>query len=83
MIRLFDIANNKVIATEHCYTLGFLKSIMDGYPEDYLNIYAYLFYMTCPNPDLNPFFDVPEVDKEEMILSEVGGNFSTEDSSII
>lgn len=83
MVRLFDIKNSKVIPTEHCYTLNFLRAIMDGYPEDYLNIYAYLFYMTCPNPDLNPFFDVPEVDKEDMILSEVGGNFSSEDEYII
>jgi hypothetical protein len=47
MIRLFDIQNNKVVPTEHCYTLKFLKDIMDEFPEDYLKIYAYLFYMAC------------------------------------
>ena len=28
MIRLFDIANGKVVPSEHCYTLKFLKDIM-------------------------------------------------------
>ena len=83
MIRLFDIQNGKVTATEHCYTLKFLKDIMDSYPIEHLRIYAYLFYMTCPNPDLNPFFDVPEVDKEEIVLKEVDADFSTEEEPIM
>ena len=56
IIRLFDVQNGVVVPTEHCYTLKALKDIMDKYPEDYLKVYQYLFYMTCPNPDLNPFF---------------------------
>jgi len=42
-----------------------------------------LFYMTCPSPDLNPFFDMPEQDKEELILVEVDGDFSGEDETIV
>jgi hypothetical protein len=83
MIRLFDIQNQQVVPTEHCYTLKFLKDIMDAYPDEHLNIYAYLFYMTCPNPDLNPFFDVPEMDKEELVLREVAADFSTDDDLIV
>lgn len=82
MVRLFDISNGKVIPTEHCYTLYFLKNIMEEYPEDYLKIYQYLFYMTCPNPDLNPFFHFKESEKEEVILEEIGAEFSTEDDLI-
>ncbi len=82
MVRLFDIQNGKVTPSEHCYTLKFLKDIMDNYPDQHLTIYAYLFYMTCPNPDLNPFFDVLEADKEELILSEVNAEFSTDDDLI-
>ena len=82
MVRLFDILNGKVIATEHCFTLYFLKNIMDAYPEDHLKIFTYLFYMTCPNPDLNPFFHFREDEKEEVILEEVGAEFSTEDDLI-
>ena len=58
MVRLFDIQNGKVVPSEHCYTLSSLKRIMDEYGEEAVKVYSYLFYMTCPNPDLNPFFDI-------------------------
>lgn len=80
--KLFDVQNGVVIPSEHCYTLKSLKDIMDNYPDDHLKIYLYLFYMTCPNPDLNPFFNVPHIDKEEMILAEIQAEFSTEDDDI-
>lgn len=83
LIKLFDIVNNKVVPTEHCYTIFSLNDIMTEYPEDYLKIYTYLFYMTCPNPDLNPFFNVPEHEKEEIIMSEIDMDISTEDDFII
>lgn len=83
MVRLFDIQNGKVVPSEHCYTLSSLKRIMDEYGEEAVKVYAYLFYMTCPSPDLNPFFDMPEQDKEELILFEVDGDFSGEDESIV
>ena len=79
IVKLFDIQNGKVIPTEHCYTLKALKVVMDNYPDDYLKIYQYLFYMTCPNPDMNPFFHTPDIDKEHIILNEIGGEFSPED----
>ena len=82
IIRLFDIENDTVIPTEHCYTLKALKDIMENYSDDYLKVYQYLFYMTCPNPDLNPFFYTPEVDKESLILEQVKAEFSTEDDDI-
>ena len=82
IVKLFDIQNGVVIPSEHCYTLKSLKDIMDMYPEDHLKIYQYLFYMTCPNPDLNPFFHTPETDKEDLILSEIQAEFSTEDKEI-
>jgi len=82
IIRLFDVQNGTVVPTEHCYTLKALKEVMDNYPEDYLKIYQYLFYMTCPNPDLNPFFHTPEIDKEQLILNEIDAEFSTEDADI-
>jgi hypothetical protein len=38
--------------------------------------------MTCPNPDMNPFFHTPEIDKESIILQEIEAEFSPEDSDI-
>jgi hypothetical protein len=83
LVRLFDVQNGKVIPTEHCYTLSFLKDIMTEYPEDYLHIYTYLFYMTCPNPDMNPFFNIPDNEKEELVYNEVECEFSLEDELIM
>ncbi len=83
IIKLFDIQNDKVIPSEHCYALEFLKVIMDEYPETYLQVYKYLFYMTCPNPEMNPFFHLPENDKEEIIIGEVRLEESTEDDYIV
>ena len=71
IIKLFDIQNDEIIPSEHCYALEFLKVLMSVYPESYMQIYKYLFYMTCPNPDYNPFFHLPEQDKEEIIIEEV------------
>jgi hypothetical protein len=82
IVKLFDIQNGKVIPTEHCYTLKALKVVMDNYPDDYIKIYQYLFYMTCPNPDLNPFFYTPDLDKESLILEQIDAEFSTEDQDI-
>ena len=81
-IILFDIQNNKITPTKHCYTIGTLKQIMDEYPDEYLSIYSYLFYMSCLNDEENPFANVPEKDKEELILKEVGGDFSTDNKLI-
>jgi len=82
LIRLFDIENDKVKPTEHCYTLKFLKDIMDAHPDNYLKMYTYLFYMTCPNPDVNPYFYMSELDKEEYILQDIQADFSTEEDLI-
>ena len=82
IVKLFDIQNSKVVVTEHCYTLPFLKSIMDEYPETHMQVYQYLFYMSCPNPDLNPFFNLPEHEKEDIIIEEINLEESPEDPKI-
>tara|TARA_R110000751_G_scaffold105805_3_gene201824 strand:- start:210 stop:728 length:519 start_codon:yes stop_codon:yes gene_type:complete len=78
IIKLFDIQNEKVVPTEHCYTLKFLKDITEAFPNTYLGVYQYLFYMTCPNPDLNPFFNLIEHEKEDLIIEEINLEESTE-----
>jgi hypothetical protein len=83
IVKLFDIENGVVKPTEHCFVIKFLKDIMETYPDEYLTIYAYLFYMTCPNNDINPFFNLPESEKEDIILEQINAEFSTEDSLIL
>jgi hypothetical protein len=83
MVKLFDIANGVVVPSEHCYTLKDLKAIMENFPDNYVDVYAYIFYMTCPNPELNPFFDVVEHEKEELIMRQLNPTFTAEDAVII
>jgi len=83
MIKLFDLNNGVVVPTEHCYTLKHLKVIIDKYPENYMDVFLYVFYMTCPNPELNPFFDIKEYEREETILMQINASFSVEDDDII
>ena len=82
LVKLFDIQNGKVVPSEHCYTLKSLKTIMEKYPDTYLSVYLYVFYMTCPDPDLNPFFNMPEHEKEDLIIEEIKFEESSEDGAI-
>ena len=83
IVRLFDIQNNVIVPSEHCYSLKDLKVIMDNYPDNYLKIYLYIFYMTCPDPDMNPFFNYAEDMKEEVIVQQVAVDFSLDEDDII
>ena len=82
LIKLFEIDNGALVLTDHCYTLNFLKDIMDEYPDSHLSIFKYLFYMSCPNPDMNPFFHLPEHEKEDIIIDEIELEESPEDGKI-
>lgn len=82
MIKFLDLQGGKIIPTEHCYTIAWLKDIMDKYPDNHLKVYAYLFYMTCNNDEINPYFNVQETEKEEIILRDIEADFSTEDDLI-
>lgn len=82
MVKIFEMENGVIVPTEHCDTLKTLRTIKENY-EDYMQVYLYIFYMTCPNPDMNPFFNVRNDDKEELILKELGDiNFSPEDDNV-
>ena len=39
--------------------------------------------MTCPNPELNPFFDVVEHEREELVMRQLNPTFTAEDAVII
>jgi hypothetical protein len=80
-IKLFDIQGGKVVPTEHCHTLPFLKRIMNEYEDNHLAILAYLFYMSCRSSE-NPYFNRPQDEVEEEILRDLEANFDPEDRYI-
>lgn len=81
-IKLFDIQGETVTPTNHCYTIEWLKVIIEKYPKEYNKIFAYLQYMCSWNPEDNPYLAMKEEDREETILKDIKGKFSTEDDLI-
>src|SRR5690348_1330145 len=67
MIRIWDIEDGELRPTDACYTLEWLKDIMTAFPKDYMQVYRYIFYMSCLDEQLNPYRNTPEVDKSEEI----------------
>jgi len=80
-IKLFEIKNGAVAETEHCHLIKDLKVIMEEYPNNYLKIYAYLFYLSCRSEE-NPYFNRPQEDLDEEVLRDIGADFSPEDKLI-
>lgn len=77
MIKLFDISNNKVVPSEHCFLLPFLKNVMTEFPDNYLVIYSYIFYMSCKSSE-NPYYNRPKEELQEEILRDLGVPIDTE-----
>jgi hypothetical protein len=82
MIKLLDIENNKVIPTVHCKTIKWLSTIEEKFPDNYLKIYGYIFYMACPSQE-NPYFNLPMEIREETVIEDLGIDFSLEEDEII
>jgi len=82
MIKLFEIQGKTVKPTEHCEMINWLKAIKINFPDNHLKVYGYLFYMSCPTSD-NPYVNLPDVLKEEVIIKDLDIDFSLEADCII
>jgi len=82
MIKLLDIEKNVVKPTEHCQMIKWLSVIQEKYPENALKIYAYIFYMCCPSQE-NPYFNMQIELREDVIIDDLGIDFSLEEDEII
>jgi len=82
MIKLLDVENNRVIPTVHCKTIKWLKVIEDNYPKNFIKIYGYIFYMSCPSQE-NPYFNVPVDNREDLVITDLDIDFSLEDDEIL
>lgn len=83
-IELFEKSGDKLIPTKHCYAIEWLKAIIDNYPEEeYMKIFKYLQYMTCPYPDKNPFFNTSYSAREEVVVKAIAFDMSLDDNLIV
>jgi len=83
MINLFDVIGGKVVPSVHCQFIPHLKVIKDEFPADYMNVYAYIFYLTCPDGTMNPYINQPENTRESIILSDLKPEFDLENKKIL
>jgi len=82
LIDLFELTNKQVVPGIACYQLPWLKKIMTEYPDNYLKVYQYLFYTTCPD-SRNSYLNIPEEDREEVINADLHIDFPLDDPTII
>lgn len=82
MIKLFDIEGGVVKPTAHCQLINWLKVIQEKFPDNSLKIYAYIFYMACPNEE-NPYFNYKEEVRESIVIKDLDIDFSLEEDEII
>lgn len=68
MIQLFDMVDNIVMPSMHCHNINWLREIMDYFPNSYMKAYQYIFYTCCPDATINPYVNVPDVERNETIL---------------
>jgi hypothetical protein len=84
LINLFDIENGVLRPSIACYAIPWLKKIMDEYPENYIQVYSYIFFTTCTDGSINPYINLPEDEREYVVLSDLGPlKFSLEDTIVL
>lgn len=81
-IRLFELEGKIVKPTEHCYMISWLKRIIDDYPDNHTKVFAYIYYISYLGPD-NPYFNIPDVDREDKIIRDLQPEFNIEDPAIL
>lgn len=78
MIRLFDIENGKIMPTEHCYAISWMKEVMEKYSGEIAKILPYIFYMSFVGKQ-NPYFNYPIKDRREVVVKDLDIKFSLDD----
>lgn len=82
MIRLLDVEDGVIRPTEHCKVIKWLKNIPEDFPDNYMDVYAFIFYMACPSQE-NPYYNIPHDLREETILDDLESHIDTEHDAII
>lgn len=79
---LFDIQDEVVVPTAHCYTIAAYKNVIDEFGEHSGKIFAFCHYMYSLNEKTNPFALLLEEEKEEVITRQICPELDT-DSPVV
>lgn len=66
--KFIEIESGEVAVKPVCWTIGPLRDVIDFYPETYSTVMQYLHSMVSLNPFDNPFADIDENLKTEVVL---------------
>lgn len=80
MVEIFDIENGKVVITPITLLVPELKAIHDNYAQP-IQVLAYIAFMRSISKK-NPYRDVPEEDREAMLLRDFPGDYKPTDHLI-
>ena len=83
LVNLFDVHEGKVVPSQSVYLVPKLKLIKDEFKEDYMKVYTYIFFLTCPDATINPCALLDEAEKDALIQHELQPiRFSLDDEMI-
>jgi hypothetical protein len=84
LVNLFEVEDQRLVPGYACYGIPWLKRIIDLYPDNYIQIYKYIFYTTCPDGTINPYVNLPEDEREAVVMSDLAPiKFSLDDDVIV
>lgn len=84
LVNLFDVEGRKVIPGQACYLIPWLKNVMEDFPDNYIQVFSYIFFSTCPDGTLNPYVNINEEDREDLVIADLKPlNFSLEHPTVI
>lgn len=78
-INLFDIQDGNVVINHNCLSIPELKAVHDTYKNP-IPAFNFLHYLYNPK---SPYQNSPEDEKEDLVLADYPGEYSTEDKVMI
>jgi hypothetical protein len=79
-LEILTVDNGRVIPSITVYTIPELNDIINNYPDDYLNILTYLYYLCYPK---SAYRNLPENEKEDSIWEDYPGDYTPDDGLIL
>ena len=76
---IFDIDNNHIVINPNCLLIPELKAVVDKYKNP-IPALSFLHFRYYPK---GPYVNVPEEDKDEIILADFPGEYTLEDEEMI
>lgn len=78
MVSIFDISEGNIVVNQNCLLIPELKAIVDTY-ENYIPVLGYVHFTCDPK---SPYANLPDNEREEMILADYVADYSVDDEVV-